>query len=276
LKRIIRLFSKTPEYRKDNEHFLQYFKLKKLDSVFLNPEKDFHHSLRKDDFEVFYRERCFHDRISCHIRTFEPYIRFQTLKQGVDIWKNSRLKLFVFRKRQFDDVMSTVKTIYTAEKLKIESNNLKIFKEYFKGKYKFYYDLKEISETPEVSIYQTSNYDLHFPPLIITINSEIKHLLKEICDYFQIKYDVGIDKGKAFSYSIDLFYPNYFNLQSKNFVFNDYELTLGEMLNTVINTYESNESIKLETKQTLVLRTSYDVNSGFVVNPEKENVHFAF
>jgi len=271
LKRIIRLFSKTTEYKKDNEFYLQYFKLKKLDSVFIKPERDFHHSLRKDDFEVYYRQRCYYDRITSHIRTFEPYIRLQCLKQGVEIWKNSKLKLSEYRQTVFDDVMARVKTIYTAEKVKINANHLKIFKEYFKGKYKFYYDLKEVSQNPEVSIYQSSNYDLVFPPLIITINSEIKHLLKEICDYFQIAYDIGIDKGKAFSYSIDLFYPVYFNHQSKNFIYNDYELTLSEMLNTVIDTYESEQNVNIETKQSLVLRTSYDVNGGFVVNPKKDN-----
>ena len=184
---------------------LRYSKLKKLDSVFLKPETDFHHSIRKDDFEVYYRERCFNDRITSHIRTFKPYIRLQCLKQGVDIWKKSKQKLYLYRQTVFEEVMDKVKSIYTAEKTKIESSNLKIFKEYFKGKYKFYYDLKELSQVTENAIYQTANYDLVFPPLIITINSEIKHLLKEICDYFQIIYDVGIDKGKAFSYSIDLF-----------------------------------------------------------------------
>jgi hypothetical protein len=92
--------------------------------------------------------------------------------------------------------------------------------------------------------------------------------VKEICDYFNIQFDITIDKGKAFSYTIDLFYPNYFMQQSKNFQYNAYELTISEMANAFTKTVESGDDVTVETKATEVLRNKYNLRDGFVVNNE--------
>lgn len=121
------------------------------------------------------------------------------------------------------------RAIYTYEKSRIDPNGVKIFKEYFKEKYKFYYELKDKDNDKIEKIHQSYNYDIVYPPLITSINSEIRYNLKDLCDYFQIQFDISIDKGKAFSYSIDLFFPNYFHQQSRYFTYTPYELTYNEI-----------------------------------------------
>ena len=115
-------------------------------------------------------------------------------------------------------------------------------------------------------------YDIFYPPLVISINSEIRPYLKELCEYFNIPYDLNIDKGKAFSYNINIFYPDYFAKQTKCYKFNSYELTyneisLGELTNENVKDFISGE----ETKTTKILRQKYDNKEGFVVNGNNEN-----
>ena len=187
--------------------------------------------MRREDFDIYFRETCYIDKITNYIKNFEPYIRFSNLTNSVNIWKNSKILLFDFKNKIFKESNDKLREIYTTEKNNIFPNEIKIFKEYFKEKYKFYYDLKDkINDRIEI-IHQSYNCDIIYPPLITSINSEIKYNLKDLCDYFQIQFDISIDKGKAFSYSIDLFFPYYFKQQSRHFTYSPYELTYNEINN---------------------------------------------
>ena len=169
------------------------------------------------------------DRITNFIQNFEPYIKFSNITNSINIWKNSRILLVEYQNKILREERERMKAIYSAEKNRIDPNEINIFKDYFKDKYKFHYDLREKMSDNVNKIHQSYNFDIVYPPLIISINSEIRINLKDLCDYFQIQFDISIDKGRAFSYSIDLFFPNYFHQQSKYFSFNPYELIYKEL-----------------------------------------------
>ncbi len=185
--------------------------------------------MKRDDFEVYFRETCYVDRITNYIRNFEPFIRFNKISNSINIWKNSRILLVEIQSKIFREQSEKIKSIYISEKNRIDPNEVKAFKEYFKEKYKFYYSLSDKMNDKFEKIHQSYNYDIVYPPLITSINSEIRFNLKELCDYFQIQFDISIDKGKAFSYSIDLFFPNYFKQQTRYFSYSPYEVTYNEL-----------------------------------------------
>jgi hypothetical protein len=229
--------------------------------------------MKRDDFEIYFREVCYQDKITNYIRNFEPYIRFSKISNSIGIWKNSRILLVEIQNKIFKEQSERLKSIYASEKNRIDPNEVKVFKEYFKEKYKFYYDLKNKMNDKQEKIHQSYNYNIVFAPLIVSINSEIRFNLKELCDYFQIQFDISIDKGKAFSYSIDLFFPNYFQQQSRYFSYSPYEMTYNELnYNSSSKTASKNmiilvgEDYQLEVKSTEVLRDVYNVKDGFVVN----------
>lgn len=162
--------------------------------------------------------------------------------------------------------MNKLKSIYSNEKNKCPPSDIKLFKEYFKEKYKFYYDLKNKMDDKNIKLFNSYNYDIVFPPIIISINSEISFNIKELCDYFQIQFDITIDKGKAFSYSIDMFFPKYFKQQTNNFTYNPYELTYSDLDQNETNAKEV--SSNREERTTEVLRNTYNLKEGFLVNNE--------
>ena len=253
---------------------MKHFKLKKLDTVFLKNDQsvnillqqNFHSQLRRDDFEVFFREQCYRVRINHHIKNFEPYIRFIKLISGINIWKNSKILGKEIQSKIYNEQMNKLKSIYSNEKNKCPPSDIKLFKEYFKEKYKFYYDLKNKMDDKNIKLFNSYNYDIVFPPIIISINSEISFNIKELCDYFQIQFDITIDKGKAFSYSIDMFFPKYFKQQTNNFTYNPYELTYSDLDQNETNAKEV--SSNREERTTEVLRNTYNLKEGFLVNNE--------
>lgn len=273
----------TEEERiKDFEYYLRHFKVKKLDAFFVKAEQsECHSNLRKDDFEIYFRQKCYQEKLASHINSFKSIIKFLPLKSGIEIWKNSKIYLHKTFKKFFDDSSKRVKKIYKEEKMKCENSDLKIFKDYFKSKYKFHYNLKDkfaeqiMGNENKQRYFQTYNYDIFYPPLIITMNTEIRINLKDLCEYFNINYDVTIDKGRAFSYSIDIFFPNYFASQSSNFTYNSYELTLNEMFSSVLPVDKTDQDeILLDTKATDVMRNKYNPALGFVVNNLEEGGKF--
>ena len=156
--------------------------------------------------------------------------------------------------------MKDIKNIYKSEKSHCPANDIKLFKEYFKSKYQFYYKMKNEFED-EKTCYNFS-YDIYYPPMIISLNSEIRPYLKELCEYFNINFDLSIDKGKSFSYNINVFYPTYFGIQSKNFQFNPYELTFNEIISGEMTNKNKNE-INIEAKPTEILRNKYKLDVVF-------------
>lgn len=201
--------------------------------------------------------------MNSHLKNFEPYIKFVKFS-AVDIWKQSRIIGQEFQLKIYNEHMNKLKNIYSHEKNKCDPSDIKLFKEYFREKYKFYYDLKDKMEDKFKKLFNSYNYDIVFPPIIISINSEINYNIKELCEYFQIQFDITIDKGKAFSYSIDMFFPKYFKQQTRNFTYNPYELTFQEL-----DPNESNsKDVAPDSKSTDVLRNTYNLKEGFVVNNE--------
>ncbi len=117
-------------------------------------------------------------------------------------------------------------------------------------------------DDPLKKIMNSYEYDIIFPPLVISMNGEINYYIKELCEYFQIQFDITIDKGKAFSYSIDIFFPKYFKQQIKNFTYIPYELTMNEL-----DPYENDfQDLGGDFKITEVLRDTYSNSQGFLVN----------
>ena len=268
LKRIIRLLNKEDKTSKDFEYYLKHFKVKRIDSIFLKKEQDtIHYSLRKDDFEVFFREKTYRNKVSLHLKAFEPNITYCPIKNGMEIYSNSKILLNNIFKKSYENQIKTIKSIYKAEKQRCVSNDLKLFKDYFKSKYNFYYKMKNEFEGEKTKYNFT--YDIFYPPLIISLNSEIRPYLKELCEYFNIPFDLSIDKGRAFSYSINVFYPGYFNQQTKNFKFNSYELTFNEIISGELKSTEKPD-LNLETKTTEILRNKYNVEKGFLVNGDNK------
>jgi len=268
LKRIIRLLNKEDKTTKDFEYYLKHFKVKRIDSIFLKKEQDtIHYSLRKDDFEVYFREKTYRNKIALHLKAFKPNITYCPIKNGMEIYKNSKIVLNNIFKKSYENQIKTIKSIYKSEKQRCASNDIKLFKDYFKAKYTFYYRMKNEYEGEKTKYNFT--YDIFYPPLVISLNSEIRPYLKELCEYFNIPFDLSIDKGRAFSYSINVFYPGYFNQQTKNFKFNSYELTFNEIISGELKSNE-NADINLETKTTEILRNKYDVQKGFLVNGDNK------
>jgi len=282
LKRLIRLSSKNSHSleckNKDFEYYLTHFKLKKLDSFSLKEEQiNKHHNLRKDDFEVFFRETCYFNKNLNHLRTFEPVVKFLPIKSGLEIWKNSKINLQNSFRKIYENSMKRIKTILNEEKQKCEAGDLKQFKEYFKSKYIFYYNLKKKYDQDQKNTKKNlritfTNFDIVYPPLIISLNSEIRFYIKELCDYFNIKYDISIDKGKVLSYSIDSFFTPYFNSQCKNFTYNPYEIKYSEIAKKL---EENSDDISIEDIHTEVLRRKYSPHHGFVVN-QNHDEHFIY
>ena len=267
MKRIIRLMNYDDVRDKDFEYYLKHFKVKRIDSIFIKKDQNStNYSLRKDDFEVFFRDSIYKNKISATLKAFGPNISFIPIKDGMEIWKQSKIYLNTYFRKAYDTLMRNVQSIYKSEKKKCNASDIKLFKEYFKDKYQFFYKIKSEFNSPA-----KFTYDIYYPPLVISINSEIRPYLKELCEYFNIPYDLNIDKGKAFSYNINIFYPDYFAKQTKCFKFNSYELTFNEISIGELN----NENVKdfitgEETKTTKILRQKYDSKEGFVVN-NKEN-----
>ena len=267
MKRIIRLMNYDDVRDKDFEYYLKHFKVKRIDSIFIKKDQNStNYSLRKDDFEVFFRDSIYKNKISATLKAFGPNISFIPIKDGIEIWKQSKIYLNTYFRKAYDTLMRNVQSIYKSEKKKCNASDIKLFKEYFKDKYQFFYKIKSEFNSPA-----KFTYDIYYPPLVISINSEIRPYLKELCEYFNIPYDLNIDKGKAFSYNINIFYPDYFAKQTKCFKFNSYELTFNEISIGELN----NENVKdfitgEETKTTKILRQKYDSKEGFVVN-NKEN-----
>ena len=268
MKRIIRLMNKDDVRDKDFEYYLKHFKVKRIDSIFVKKDQNStNFSLRKDDFEVFFRDSIYKNKITATLKAFGPNVSFIPIKDGLEIWKQSKIYLNSYFRKSYDTLMRNVQSIYKSEKKKCNSSDIKLFKEYFKDKYQFFYKMKSEFNSPA-----KFTYDIYYPPLVISINSEIRPYLKELCEYFNIPFDLNIDKGKAFSYNINLFYPDYFAKQTKSFKFNSYELTyneisLGELTNENVKEFISGE----ETKTTKILRQKYDNKEGFVVNGNNEN-----
>lgn len=196
------------------------------------------------------------------MKNFEPYIKFVKLNAAVEIWKKSKIIGNDFQQKNYNEQINRIKQIFAHEKAKWDPADLKIFKEYFKEKYKFYYELKDKMDDKHKKILSSFEYDIIFPPLVISMNAEISHYIKELCEYFQIQFDISIDKGKAFSYSIDIFFPNYFKQQIKNFTYLPYELTLNEMDSNDNDLQDIGEELKI----TEVLRNTYNNSDGFLVN----------
>ena len=268
MKRIIRLMNKDDVRDKDFEYYLKHFKVKRIDSIFIKKNQNStNFSLRKDDFEVYFRDVIFKNKITATLKAFGPNISFIPIKDGLEIWKQSKIYLNSFFRKSYDTLMKNVQSVYKSEKKKCNASDIKIFKEYFKDKYQYYYKMKAEYSSPE-----KFTYDIYYPPLVISINSEIRPYLKELCEYFNIPYDLNIDKGKAFSYNINLFYPDYFAKQTKCFKFNSYDLTYNEISLGELNQENMKEFITgEETKTTKILRQKYDVKEGFVVNANNEN-----
>ena len=268
IKRLIRLLNCEENRKKDFEYYLKHFKVKRIDSIFLKKEQSpMHHNLRKDDFEVYFRELTYRSKVTLHLKSFSPFITYAPIKSGFEIWKNSKTFLNTLFRKAYENQIKNIKSIYSSEKQRCNPNDLKVFKEYFKSKYQFYYKMKIEFENEKTTYNFT--YDIYHPPLIISINSEIRPYLKELCEYFLIPFDLSIDKGKAFSYSIDVFYPKYFSQQSKNFQFNSYELTFNEIASGEIK-QEKKSDIEVETKTTEILRNKYNIKDGFLVNGDNK------
>ena len=263
LKRIIRLMNYDDIRDKDFEYYLKHFKVKRIDSIFIKKDQNStNYSLRKDDFEVYFRDSTYKNKITATLKAFGPNVSFIPIKDGMDIWKQSKVYLNSYFRKSYDTLMRNVQSIYKSEKKKCNPSDIKLFKEYFKDKYQFYYKMKSEFNSPA-----KFTYDIYYPPLVITINSEIRPYLKELCEYFNIPYDLNIDKGKAFSYNINIFYPDYFAKQTKCFKFNSYELTYNEISLGELNSENVKDFITgEETKTTKILRQKYDNKEGFVVN----------
>ena len=268
MKRLIRLMNKDDVRDKDFEYYLKHFKVKRIDSIFVKKDQNStNFSLRKDDFEVYFRDAIYKNKITSTLKAFGPNVSFIPIKDGLEIWKQSKIYLNSYFKKSYDSLMKNIQSIYKSEKKKCNSSDLKLFKEYFKDKYQFFYKMKNDFSNPA-----KFTYDMFYPPLVISINSEIRPYLKELCEYFNIPYDLSIDKGKAFSYNINVFYPDYFAKQTKCFKYNSYELTyneivLGELTNDNIKDFISGE----DTKTTKILRKKYNTKDGFVVNGNNDN-----
>ena len=277
LQRILRLSTdKELDRTKDFEYYLKHFKLKKLDSIFIKEDQvDTHYDLRIDDYQIYLREITYEMKVKYQLTFFEPRIKYLSFKKGVDIWKNSKILLSNKTMSLYNNKMKALKAIFNNEKSN-QDVDIKHMKEYFKNKYSFYYNLKDIIENNNDEIKQITqsyNYDKIYPPFVISINSEIQYYLKELCENFNISFDIGIDKGKAFSYSIDLFYPTYFNNQSENFTFYPYEFTLRDFSQyKYFDKDNSKDSeFKLVNKPSSVLRNKYNLDEGFFVNNNEQS-----
>lgn len=227
LKRILRLLEDEDIRSKDFEYYLKHFKLKKLDTIFLKKDQtDMHYNLRKDDFEIYLREVCYRDKLFYQIRNFEPNLKFVNLKSGYDIWKTSKTFLKNLTENFYNSEIKKLDMIYKYEKSRCSAAEKKIFKEYFKSKYKYFYLLREQFESKDLKTRLMHSYinDIFYPPLIITINSEIKYFLKELCEHYNLEFDISIDKGKAYYYYLDGKIPEIFSSQKHYFTYNLYEL----------------------------------------------------
>jgi len=296
LKRILRLLEEEDVRGKDFEYYLKHFKLRKLDTIFLKKEQvDLHYNLRKDDFEVYLREICFKDQLFYQIRNFEPNLKFVNLKSGYEIWKNSKIFLKGFSENLYQNEIKKLELIYKNEKSNCAPAERKVLKEYFKNKYKYYYLLKEKveSESLQVKVMQSYINDICYPPMKITIDSEIRYYLKELCDHYSLEFDISIDKGKPYYYYLDGKIPEIFGNQKNYFNYNLYELIEmdeniklkknigknGNSTNAVNsgnynlvangnNNNENDEMFKLENKVTDILRDKYHLIEGFNVHSE--------
>ena len=283
IQRVMRLSSpEEADHNKDFEFFLKHYKLKKLESIFLKYEQidtKYHH--RIDDLNIYFKEQCYKEKLNFQLEYFKPAISFMCFKKGVQIWKNSRIYLYNKISNDFTKKMTKINSILNEEK-DTPFIDSKLCKEYFRNKYLFYYKFKEaLDETKDEikSIHLTYYYDRVHPPLALTVNSEIKSGIKELCDYFNISFDITIDGGRAFSYSVDLFYPMYFEKQSNNFKFIPYEFSVRDFNqlnqnrkgNKTEESKENKEEVNLINKPSSVLRNKYSLEDGFIVNNNEQN-----
>ena len=44
-----------------------------------------HYNLRKDDFEVFLREKTYFNKVTIHLKSFAPMITYSPIKSGCEI-----------------------------------------------------------------------------------------------------------------------------------------------------------------------------------------------
>jgi hypothetical protein len=303
LKRILRLLEEEDVRSKDFEYYLKHFKLKKLDTIFLKKDQvDLHYNLRKDDFEVYLREICFKDKLFYEVRNFGPFLKFVNLKSGYEIWKNSKIFLKGISENLYQNEIQKLELIYNYEKSRCLPAERKVFKEYFKNKYKYFYALKENveSESLKNQLMRSYIHDICYPPLIITMNSEIKYFLKELCDHYSLEFDISIDKGKAYYYYLDGKIPEIFGNQKNYFNYNLYEIVemeesskaannnsngknpnavssfnqVNNLLRDGINENQDDQMFKLENKVTDILRDKYHLTEGFNVHSEYVNIIF--
>ena len=149
MKRLIRLMNKDDVRDKDFEYYLKHFKVKRIDSIFIKRDQNYtNYSLRKDDFEVYFRDVIYKNKITSTLKAFGPNVSFIPIKDGLEIWKQSKIYLNSYFKKNYDSLMKNIQSIYKSEKKKCNSSDLKLFKEYFKNKYQFFYKLKSDFNDP--------------------------------------------------------------------------------------------------------------------------------
>ena len=276
IQRILRLSNNNKDINllKDFEYYIKKFKLKKLDSVFLKDnQSDCNYNISKDDYMIYIREKSYIDKVRFQLCNLEPRIKYFRFKKGVDIWKSSKILLNNMTMNYFNNKIKDLKNILYEENIQ-DNYDTKKFKEYFKLKYKFYFNLKEdedrVSKTYEKDslkqLHYSYYYDRAYPPVVVTLSSEIRYYLKELCDNFNIDFDITIDNGKVFSYNIDLFYPSYFEHQSKCFTYIPYEFSIRDFDKYSFNYKNRDNTSNIVNIPSCLLRNKYNLIDGFFVN----------
>ena len=77
------------------------------------------------------------------ILSFCSFITYAPIKSGFEIWKNSKTFLNTLFRKAYENQIKNIKSIYSSEKQRCNPNDLKVFKEYFKSKYQFYYKIED-------------------------------------------------------------------------------------------------------------------------------------
>ena len=115
------------------------------------------------------------------MRAFEPNLKFFSLKKGYETWKNSKIFLQNLKNDLYKDQINKIDLIFQNEVTQCNPAEIKVFREYYMNKYKYYYLLKERFETERIKTKIMKSYinDIIYPPYIITLNAEIKYCLKD-------------------------------------------------------------------------------------------------
>ena len=109
IKRLIRLLNCEENRKKDFEYYLKHFKVKRIDSIFLKKEQSpMHHNLRKDDFEVYFRELTYRSKVTLHLKSFSPFITYAPIKSGFEIWKNSKTFLNTLFRKAYENQIKNI------------------------------------------------------------------------------------------------------------------------------------------------------------------------